>query len=227
MLFANTQAAKVESGGVVATGTFAALIAPASPFREGFPEERAKAEFDIYPIATLPAPSAGQVLEAVAAYYDADADKVFAQQARAMTVAEIATRAADLSARIKAAAEAERLRYLTAGSAKALEYEAKRSEAARYLAAKAAADPSAPTVNGVLYPWAYETAKALAKAEPTVQQITDQCELFAARATAWETLGRQIAAAEQAAVVDIEAARAAGDVAAMVAAAAVVWPTSD
>jgi hypothetical protein len=36
MLYAKTQCAKVEDNAVTATGTFAELIAPASPFKEGF-----------------------------------------------------------------------------------------------------------------------------------------------------------------------------------------------
>lgn len=225
MIYASTPAAKVEGGAVVATGTFAALIAPVSPFREGFPEARAKADFGVYPIGPAPTPGAGQVVEAVAAYYDADADVVRAHQLRSATTADRADRAAELTAQVKTAAEAARLAFLTPGSAKALEYEAKRSEATSYGVAKAAASPSAPTVNGTLYPWAHETAKALAGGEPSTAQITAQCELFLARAVGWEAIGRQIAGKEQAAVEAIETARAAADDAAMEAAAVVEWPT--
>jgi hypothetical protein len=223
MLFASTAAAKVEGGAVVATGTFAALIAPVSPFREGFPENRAKTEFGVYPISPAPTPGAEQISEAVAPYYDADADKVFSHQLRSKTTDERASRAVELTATVKSAAEAARLAYLTPGSAKALEYEAKRTEAMAYLAAKDAAAPSDPTINGTLYPWAYETAKELAGGEPSTAQIKVQCELFAARAVAWEAIGRRIAAKEQAATEAIEAARAAGDDAAMETAAMVNW----
>lgn len=132
-------------------------------------------------------------------------------------------RAVELVAKVKADAEAARLIYLTPGSGKALEYEAKRKEAMSYLAAKATAAPSDPTINGTLYPWAYETAKALAGGEPSTAQIKVQCELFATRATSWEAIGRQIAAKEQAATDAIITARDAADDAAMEAAAVVVW----
>lgn len=224
MLFANTAAAKVEAGAVIASGAFADLIAPVSPFREGFPEARARADFGVYPISALPLPAAGQVNVSADLYYDAEADAVFAETVRDMTAGELADRAAFLVSRVKAGAEAARLRYLTPGSAKALEYEAKRAEAARYRAAKDAAAPSDPTINGDLYPWAYDTAAALAGGTPSTAQIKAQCELFSARAVAWEAIGRQIAGLEQAAGEAIEAARVAGDAAAMEAAAVVAWP---
>ena len=136
-----------------------------------------------------------------------------------------AARAAVLTTSVKSAAEAARLQYITPGSGKALEYEAKRAEANSYLAAKTAAAPSDPTINGTLYKWAHATAAELAGGEPTTAQIKAQCELFAARSTSWEAIGRQIAAKEQAAVEAIETARAAADEAAMEAAAVVEWPT--
>lgn len=136
-----------------------------------------------------------------------------------------AARAAVLTANVKAEAETARLRFLTPGSGKALEYEAKRAEAMRYLDAKAAADPASPTVDGTLYPWAFKTAKWLnGGTDPSTAQITVQCELFAARATAWEGIGQDIAGLEQAAVTAIEAARDSANDAAMEAAAVVTWP---
>lgn len=160
---------------------------------------------------------------------------VYARSAVALTQAEMDAiavanaekrdfRAKTLTSSVKSAAEAARTQFLTPGSGKASEYEAKRSEAMRYLAAKDAAAPSDPTINGTLYPWAYDTAKELAGGEPSTAQIKAQCELFSARAVAWEAIGRQIAAKEQAATEAIETARAAGDDAAMEAAAVVAWP---
>lgn len=161
---------------------------------------------------------------------------VYARAAVDLTQAEIdarddaagqqrSARAAVLIAKVKDDAEAARLRFLTPGSGKALEYEAKRKEAMEYLAAKTAAAPDAPTVSLALYPWAFRTAKALnGGADPSAAQIIVQCELFAARATAWEAIGQTIAGLEQAAVTAIEAARDSANDAAMEAAAVVGWP---
>lgn len=193
-----------------------------------FPEAEVRADFD---------PATQRLGDLAAGALDLENSRVaYARPAVSLTQAELDAiaagvvqqrdaRAAALTTGVKAAAEAARGRFITSGSGKALEYEAKRSEATSYGVAKAAASPSAPTVNGTLYPWAHETAKALAGGEPSTAQITAQCELFLARAVAWEAIGRQIAGKEQAAVEAIEAARAAGDDAAMEAAAVVVWPT--
>lgn len=86
MLFANTSSAKVEDGVVVATGTFAQMIAPASPFREGFPEARAKAEFGVYRAANPSHDPALETLVATAPYYDAQADAVYSATVSPLSV---------------------------------------------------------------------------------------------------------------------------------------------
>lgn len=225
MIYANTLCARVEAGAVVEVGLFAVLIAPVSAFREGYPEARAKADFGIYPVVSDLAPGVGEVSVPASAYYDAEADRVFNRVLRAMTAEELAARGVVLVTRVKDAAEATRLLYLSPGSAKALEYEAKRAEAARYRAAKDAAAPADPTIDGDLYPWAYDTAAELAGGVPSTAQVKAQCELFSAQAVAWEAIGRQIAGLEQAATTAIETARVAGDAAAMEAAAVVAWPS--
>lgn len=103
MLYSNTICSKVESGVVVTSGTFASLISPASPFKEGFPEDRAKADFGVYPISAAPTPSAIQTVEATAPYYDANTDKVFEHQLRSKTLTE---RKADKATAIKRKAAA-------------------------------------------------------------------------------------------------------------------------
>jgi hypothetical protein len=89
MIYASTVTSKVESGVVVSSGTFASLISPASPFKEGFPEDRAKAEFGVYKIQPIPSVSAGQTKEIVSPYYSADDDAVYNEIARDRTPSEI------------------------------------------------------------------------------------------------------------------------------------------
>lgn len=114
--------------------------------------------------------------------------------------------------RIEAAAEAERMKYLTAGTGKALTYDAKRAEAERF-----AGDPSPDPAD---YPFA--------AAEATVRGITlaAQVALWGANITAWATvLGPAIEAAEQGAKLAVDAAVAAKDAEALAAAEAVTWPS--
>lgn len=89
MLNANTKCSKVEDGAVVASGTFAAMIAPASPFKEGFPEDRANTEFGVYTIQPIPSVTSGQTREVVSPYYSADDDAVYNEIARDRTPSEI------------------------------------------------------------------------------------------------------------------------------------------
>lgn len=89
MILSNTKCSKVEDGVVVASSTFAALIAPASPFKEGFPEDRAKTEFGVYTIQPIPSVTAGQTREVVSPYYSADDDAVYNEIARDRTPSEI------------------------------------------------------------------------------------------------------------------------------------------
>ena len=89
MIFSNTKCSKVESGVVVTSGTFASLISPASPFKEGFPEARAKTEFGVYKIQPIPSVNAGQTREVVDPYYSAGDDAVYNEIARDRTQSEI------------------------------------------------------------------------------------------------------------------------------------------
>lgn len=77
MIQQNQRCAKVRDGAVASTGTFAKMIAPASSFREGFPEDRAKAEFSIYPIIRPTFDATTERLVSVTPYYDAEADAVY------------------------------------------------------------------------------------------------------------------------------------------------------
>jgi hypothetical protein len=96
MIYAPTVTSKVESGVVVSSGTFASLISPASPFKEGFPEDRAKAEFGVYKIQPIPSVSAGQTKEVVSPHYSADDDAVYNEIARDRTPSEIEQKKAQL-----------------------------------------------------------------------------------------------------------------------------------
>jgi hypothetical protein len=134
-------------------------------------------------------------------------------------------RAAVLTTQVKVAAEDARLRFVTPGSGKALEYEDKAEEARAYAAAKAAAAPGDAAVSEALYPWAWDEAYALnGDVAPSHAQVRARLELFLTRANAWKVTGRRIAGLEAKAVADIETARAAGDDAAMEAGAVVTWP---
>jgi hypothetical protein len=92
VIFSNTKCSKVESGVVVTSGTFASLISPASPFKEGFPEARAKTEFGVYKIQPIPSVNAGQTREVVDPYYSAGDDAVYNEIARDRTQSEIEKR---------------------------------------------------------------------------------------------------------------------------------------
>jgi hypothetical protein len=92
VIFSNTKCSKVESGVVVTSGTFASLISPASPFKEGFPEARAKTEFGVYKIQPIPSVNAGQTREVVDPYYSADDDAVYNEIVRDRTPSEIEKR---------------------------------------------------------------------------------------------------------------------------------------
>ena len=114
--------------------------------------------------------------------------------------------------RIEAAAEAQRMKYLTAGSGKALTYEAKRTEAERYAADQ---DPQAAS-----YPFA--------AAEATVRDTTIAAviAIWHVNIALWAVdLGPAIEAAEQKAKLDIDAAVTAKDAEALAAAEVVTWPS--
>lgn len=87
MLYANTRCAKVVEGAVVATGRFAALIAPTSPLSGGVPEEDAKANFGVYPQQNHAATDTHRVV-AAEPWYDAGTDAVYSTTLEAKTLAE-------------------------------------------------------------------------------------------------------------------------------------------
>ena len=104
---------------------------------------------------------------------------------------------AEIKARVDAAAEAQRLLYITPGAGQALVYEAKRTEASRWFAAGEPTSPDAAT-----YPWAAERATRLGT---TVASVLTE---WLAQASAWATIGRAIEGAREGAK---EAIAAAGD----------------
>jgi hypothetical protein len=135
--------------------------------------------------------------------------------AAGMPAGSIDARAAELTAEVKRQAEAERLKHLTPGAGKANEYRRKEEEARAWDAA-GGGTVTTPTN----YPFAN------ARAAVTGETIEDVLALFKARSDAWAALGAQIAAAEDGAVLDIEAARVAGDWVVLEAAGYVTWPTA-
>jgi len=134
--------------------------------------------------------------------------------------------AAELTARVKADAEAASMAWLSPGTAKAQKYLSKREEAAAWTAASSPRDLA-------LYPFALREAAALAGLDPasevdlatvTEAQVQAVIDTYTATAAAFVAIGSTIEAMEQKAVADIAAARVAEDEAAMRAAALVAWP---
>jgi hypothetical protein len=114
--------------------------------------------------------------------------------------------------RIEAAAETARLRFMTAGSGKALTYEAKRQEAARY-ALDQAPDPAA-------YPFAAAEAAAIGS---TVAEVV---ATWQARAALWaDQVGPAIEGLEQGGKLAVDLAVQARDASALAAAESIVWPS--
>lgn len=110
MIFSRDLCARVVDGVVTDTGTFSELIAPTSPFREGFPEERAKVELSVYQITSPSFDAAAEILIYAAPYYDSFDDVVYNATVEDKPLADIA-------AEKTAAANAERNRriYLPIG----------------------------------------------------------------------------------------------------------------
>lgn len=122
--------------------------------------------------------------------------------------------AAGLAARgrIEAAAEAARLRFMTAGSGKALAYEAKRQEVARY-ALDQAPDPAA-------YPFAAAEAAAIGST------LADVIATWRARASLWaDQIGPAIEGLEQGSKRAVDLAVQARDASALAAAESIAWPS--
>lgn len=110
--------------------------------------------------------------------------------------------------RIEVAAEASRMRFLTAGDGKAMTYREKLAEWKRWLA-----DP--------------QSELPFAAAEAAVRDCTvaDLMAIWAVRIWAWAgTIGPAIEALEQGAKLEVDAAVAVEDMAALIAAEAVEWP---
>ncbi len=85
-VFSGTKCAKVVEGAVVATGRFAALIAPTSPFAGGFPPERAKADFGVYQQQRHVGTTTHDAVDA-APWYDSEADAVYSTTLEPKTLA--------------------------------------------------------------------------------------------------------------------------------------------
>lgn len=116
-------------------------------------------------------------------------------------------------AAIDSAAEAERLKYITAGAGMALSYEAKRTEAARW---HNAGEPASP--DAVIYPWA---AGRAATFDTTIAAVLAE---WLAQANAWAAIGIAIEGVREAAKTAIAAAE--DEAAARAVVAAIAWPTS-
>jgi hypothetical protein len=215
MLYASTPCSKVSGGSVVASGRFASLIAPTSALSAGISEADAASRFGVYPHLRH-APSLGVLVVDADPWFDADAGAVYVTTSSTRTGdalnAAWAAAGAAAKRRIEMAAEAERMKYLTAGSGKALTYEAKRAEAERHAADQ---DPQAAN-----YPFA--------AAEATVRNTTIAAviAIWNVNIALWAVnLGPAIEAAEQKAKLDVDAAVAAKDASALAAAESVIWPS--
>ncbi|MEQ9330257.1 hypothetical protein [Thalassobaculum sp.] len=213
-IFAHTRCARVAEGAVVATGRFAALIAPASPLSGGIAEAEAKARFGVYPLQRHADEFGYRMLDA-APWFDASADAVFVTSREALTgdalAAAWAADGAAASRRIEAAAEAARLRFLTPGAGKAMTYRAKLSEWTRYQA------------DGVRDPADYPFAAAEAAVRSL--SLSEVMALWQGNIEAWAgVVGPAIEALEQGGKLAVAAAVAARDRTALAAAEVIAWP---
>jgi len=136
---------------------------------------------------------------------------------RAAEAARFPERKAAMREDLREAAEAARLRWVTPGSAKSLEYEAKRREAQRILADVAAGRTPAPAG----YPFAARRAARLGVGLEAVARE------WQAKAAAWAVAGAEIADLTEAAAAAIEAltdpATLEADARAII--FAIAWPT--
>ena len=118
---------------------------------------------------------------------------------------------AQAKAQVDAAAEAQRLQYITAGAGMALSYEAKRTEAHRWLLA---GQPASPSAND--YPWA---AGRAATFDTTIAAVLAE---WLAQADAWTAVGVAIEAVREKAKAGISGAESVG--AARAVYDAIAWP---
>lgn len=130
---------------------------------------------------------------------------------RTWTARPISEVRAILKSRIDGQAEAARLAFVTGGSGQALVYEAKRTEAARWIAAGSPLDPSQEN-----YPW------AAARAKRKEQQIADVLAEWVQTAMAWAVVARAIEDVREAAKEAVGAAKSVDE--AVAALADLRWP---
>ncbi|MCD1644332.1 hypothetical protein [Aurantimonas coralicida] len=122
-------------------------------------------------------------------------------------IPDLATRKAELKAAIDAAAEAERLKYVTAGAGQSMTYQEKAAEAARL-----ADDPSPDPAD---YPM------LAAEIGITAATLADVAATVAANRAAWRTIGAAIEGARLGTKAAVDAAETVDDAEA---AALVAWP---
>lgn len=122
-------------------------------------------------------------------------------------IPDLATRKAELKAAIDAAAETERLKYVTAGAGQSMTYQEKAAEAARF------ADDPAP--DPADYPM------LAAEIGITAATLADVAATVAANRAAWRTIGAAIEGARLGAKAAIEAAENVEDAES---AAQIGWP---
>jgi hypothetical protein len=119
---------------------------------------------------------------------------------------------AALKARVDAAAEQQRLRYVTAGAGQAMVYLAKEAELIKWIAASR---PQSPDRDD--YPWAKDRAAATGA---SVAQVLGEWEQ---RVALWQTVGRAIEIAREGAKAAIDAAANEADAAAVL--ESISWPS--
>jgi hypothetical protein len=119
---------------------------------------------------------------------------------------------AQLKAVVDAAAERERMKYLTAGEGQALVYEAKRTEVARW---HSLGDPLNPVAE--LYPW------AAGRAATFDVSIHDVLLEWAGQVDAWTAIGIAIEAVRESAKAAVDAAE--DEAAARAAVDGLAWPS--
>ncbi|NVJ90888.1 MAG: hypothetical protein HWE34_04480 [Methylocystaceae bacterium] len=128
--------------------------------------------------------------------------KLLSQQRDPINAATNLADAQDIAIRlVKAAAERAREKFITPGSGKTKEYEFKQTEVVKYRATEAAGGP----LIAADYPWAIDRAELLTTPENTVS-VADVIEEWEGLGNYWETIARQIAKLEEAAVEGIKSA---------------------
>lgn len=123
-----------------------------------------------------------------------------AEDLAATAAAELAAAQAQARADLARAAEAARMRFLTAGDGKAQAYRVKAEEVARWDAIVAAAGTPDPDA----FPWAKDRADVLSQVAPTT--VEDVIDEWRATVAGWGVAGRAIEKTEDAAKLAIDGA---------------------